>query len=84
MRETVKKSDGFPVQRLHFEDVHGDKLIAELDVEAPAAMIDTDEFSYVVLFPDQLRRMADWVERSWDKTEAWRESPEGRAYLDSL
>ena len=84
MRATVKKSDGFPVQRLHFKDGHGDKLIAELDVEYPAAMIGTEQFSYIVLSPDQLRRMADWVERSWDDTEKWRASPAGRAYLEAL
>ncbi|WP_227271208.1 hypothetical protein [Roseobacter weihaiensis] len=85
MKETAKKdSDGFPVQRLHFFDYEGDRLLAELDACAPAATINTDEFSYIMLSPDQLRRIADWVERAQVKTDAWNESVAGKRYLAEI
>ena len=51
MRETAKNEDGFPVQRLHFHDTEGDKLLAKLDVEIPAANLQTEGLSYVLLTP---------------------------------
>ena len=84
MRETVKKVDGFPVRRLHLVDGHGDKLVAEVDVEYPAALIGTEQFTFIVLSPSQLRRMADWVERAWTQTEEWRQSEDGRLYSEQL
>ena len=85
IRATTKKDEtGFPKERLHMRDAEGDKLLITVDSEYEfgAAIIPTEDFNFIVLTPDLLRLIADWVEEATAKENEFADSPAGIAWLD--